>query len=135
MKPKTRILLAALLAASASAIAQTPGSGSPSGNVSVAQIVAAQCPKFSSQIIDRPELKSILSQRPVDIDAVCACTQRSFLADARLQLALNVDDQALIDRMQGERMRAYLTMRLMASVLACLTPELERSLAATSPTK
>jgi hypothetical protein len=135
MKTMTRIFLTALLAASASAVAQVPSSGNPSGNVSVAQMVSSQCPKFSAQLTDRPELKSILSQRPVDISAVCTCTQRSFLADARLQLALNVDDQVLVERMQGEHMRSYLTMRLMASVLACLTPELERSLAATSPTK
>ena len=58
-----------------------------------------------------------------------------FVADARLQKALNVDDQALIERMQAERMKAYLTVRLMASTLSCLTPELERALAATSPAK
>jgi hypothetical protein len=31
--------------------------------------------------------------------------------------------------------KAYLTTRLMASVLGCLTPELERALAATPPVK
>jgi len=129
------VIVAALLSISASLEAQTPGAGSPASSVSVADLVSAQCPKFTSQIVDRPELKSILSQRPVDIGAVCTCTQRSFLADARLQKALNVDDQALIDRMRDERMKAYLTTRLMASVLACLAPELERSLAATSPVK
>jgi|ERR1019366_8366361 hypothetical protein len=135
MTPRTCIFVAALFAINASAEAQTPNGGNQSSGVSVAELVAAQCPKFTSQLVDRPELKSILSQRPVDVAAVCTCTQRSFLADARLQKALNVDEQALVERMQGERMRAYLTMRLMASVLACLTPELERSLAATSPVR
>jgi hypothetical protein len=135
MTTRTGIIVAALFAISASVEAQTPNGGNQSSGVSVAQLVAAQCPKFTSQIVDRPELKSILSQRPVDIVVVCTCTQRSFLADARLQKALNVDDQALVERMQEERMRAYLTTRLMASVLGCLTPELERSLAATSPVK
>ena len=136
MTTRTSIIFAALLAISASVEAQTPGGGNQSSGVSVAELVAAQCPKFTSQLVDRPEFKPILSQRPVDISAVCTCTQRSFLADARLQKALNVDDQALIERMQGERMKAYLTVRLMASVLSCLTPpELERALAATSPVK
>jgi hypothetical protein len=135
MTTRTGIIVAALFAISVSAEAQTPNGGNQSSGVSVAQLVAAQCPKFTSQIVDRPELKSILSQRPVDIVVVCTCTQRSFLADARLQKALNVDDQDLVERMQDERMRAYLTMRLMASVLGCLTPELERALAAASPVK
>ena len=135
MTTKTCIVVAALVAISTSAPAQTPGGANQSKGVSVPDLVAAQCPKFTSQIVDRAELKSILSQRPVDISAVCTCTQRSFVADARLQKALNVDDQVLIERMQDERMRAYLTVRLMASVLACLTPELERALAAASPVK
>jgi len=129
------IIVAALFAISASLEAQTTNSGNQSSGVSVAQLVAAQCPKFTSQVVDRPELKPILSQRPVDISAVCTCTQRSFLADARLQKALNVDEQALVERMKEERMKAYLTTRLMASVLGCLTPELERALAATPPVK
>ena len=135
MTTRTSIIVAALFAISASVEAQTSSGGNQSSGVSVADLVAAQCPKFTSQIVDRPELKSVLSQRPVDIGAVCTCTQRSFLADARLQRALNVEGQALVERMQEERMRAYLTMRLMASVLGCLTPELERALAATSPIK
>jgi len=102
MKTTSRILLTTLFAASASAVAQVPSSGNPSGNVSVAQMVSSQCPKFSAQITDRPELKSILSQRPVDIGAVCTCIQRSFLSDGRLQLALNVDDKVLVERMQGD---------------------------------
>jgi hypothetical protein len=135
MTTRTCIAVAAIFAFGASVDAQTPGGGSQSSAVSIPQLVAAQCPKFTSQLVDRPEFKSILSQRPVDIGAVCTCTQRSFVADARLQKSLNVDDQALVERMQDERMRSYLTVRLMASVLACLTPELERALAATSPVK
>ena len=135
MTTRTSIFVAALFAISASVEAQNSRGGNQSSGVSVAELVAAQCPKFTSQLADRPELKLILSQRPVDISAVCTCTQRSFLADTRLQKALNVDGQALIERMQDERMKAYLTMRLMASVLSCLTPELERALAATSPVK
>jgi hypothetical protein len=135
MTTRTSSIVAALFAISASLEAQTPGGGSQSSGVSVAELVAAQCPKFTSQLVDRPEFKPILSQRPVDVSAVCTCTQRSFVADARLQKALNVDDQALIERMQAEHMKAYLTVRLMASTLSCLTPELERALAATSPAK
>jgi len=135
MTTRTSIIVAALFAISASVEAQSPGGGSQSSVVSVAELVAASCPKFTSQLVDRPEFKPILSQRPVDVSAVCTCTQRSFVADARLQKALNIDDQALIERMQAEHMKAYLTVRLMASTLSCLTPELERALAATSPAK
>jgi hypothetical protein len=71
----------------------------------------------------------------VDIPAVCSCTQRSFLADTRLQRAIDVKDEVLVERMKDERMRAYLTIRLMASVLECLTPELERALTAVPPLK
>jgi hypothetical protein len=134
MSKKSCLVVAALAAFSASVGAQTPGAPQPNA-VSVPDLVAAQCPKFTSQIVDRAELKTVLSQRPVDVSVVCSCTQRSFVADARLQKALNVDDQVLIERMQDERMRGYLTVRLMASVLACLTPELERALAAASPVK
>src|ERR1700675_1343959 len=130
MTKRTSIIVAALFVISASVEAQTPSGGNQSSGASVADLVAAQCPKFTSQIVDRAELKSILSQRPVDVSAVCTCTQRSFVADARLQKALNVDDQVLIERMQAEHMKAYLTVRLMASTLSCLTPELERALAA-----
>jgi len=133
MTPRTIVIAAALFTTSASLQAQTSDAGNQS--ISVARVVAAQCPKFTSQLVDRPELKLILSQRPVDVSAVCTCTQRSYLADARLQKALDVDDQTLVERMKEERMRAYLTMRLMASVLGCLTPELERALAATPPIK
>ena len=135
MTTRGSIIFAALFSISASLEAQTTDGGNQSSGVSVAQLVAAQCPKFTSQVVDRPELKPILSQRPVDISAVCTCTQRSFLADARLQKALNVDEQALVERMKEERMKAYLTTRLMASVLGCLTPELERALAATPPVR
>ena len=135
MIPRTCIITAALFALSAAVAAQGPAGGHPSDGVSIPQLVAAQCPKFTSQLVDRPELKPVLSQRPVDVSAVCNCTQRSFVADARLKKALDVDDQALAERLKDERMRSYLTMRLMASVLGCLTPELERALAATSPVK
>jgi hypothetical protein len=134
MSKATCIILTAFLAFSASVQGQAPKATQPAA-VSVPDLVAAQCPKFTSQIVDRAELKTVLSQRPVDISVVCSCTQRSFVADARLQKALNVDDQLLIERMQDERMKGYLTVRLMASVLACLTPELERALSATSPVK
>ena len=135
MTTRTSIIVAALFAASASVEAQTPGGGNQSSRLSAAELVAASCPKFTAQLVDRPEFKAILSQRPVDVSAVCTCTQRSFVADARLQKALNVDDQVLIERMQADHMKAYLTVRLMASTLSCLTPELERALAATSPVK
>ena len=135
MTTRTSIIVAALFAASASVEAQTPSGGNQSSRVSAAELVAASCPKFTAQLVDRPEFKAILSQRPVDVSAVCTCTQRSFVADIRLQKALNVDDQVLIERMQAEHMKAYLTVRLMASTLSCLTPELERALAATSPVK
>lgn len=128
------MIAVALLCLGAPVAAQT-SAATPSAGVSVTELVASQCPMFSSKLVDRPELKPVLSQRPVDIAAVCTCTQRSFVADARLQAALNVDDQTLVIRMKEERMRGYLTMRLMASVLSCLTPELERSLAAASPVK
>jgi hypothetical protein len=133
MTTRTIITVAALFAIGGSAAAQAPNGDNQS--ISVAQLVAAQCPKFTSELVDRPELKLILSQRPVDISAVCTCTQRSFLTDARLQKALDVDGETLVERMKEERMRAYLTMRLMSSVLGCLTPELERALAATPPVK
>ena len=138
---------AALLAPGASAIAQPkstpdantgaapPAAEAPVASASIPQLVSAQCPKFSSQLVDRPELKPILGQRPVDIPAVCSCTQRSFLADTRLQRAIDVKDEVLVERMKDERMRAYLTIRLMASVLECLTPELERALTAVPPLK
>ena len=135
MIPRTSIFTAALFALNAAVSAQGPAGANPSDGVSIPQLVAAQCPKFTSQLVDRPELKPVLSQRPVDVGAVCTCTQRSFVADARLKKALDVDDQALAERLKDERMRSYLTMRLMASVLGCLTPELERALAATSPVK
>jgi hypothetical protein len=135
MRTRSSLIVAALLAISTSVEAQFVGTAPPQSGPSVPQLVAAQCPKFTSQLVDRPELKPILSQRPVDVAAVCTCTQRSFVADTRLQKALDVDDQALIERMKDDRMRSYLTMRLMASVLECLTPELERALGATSPVK
>jgi hypothetical protein len=141
MPTRSSVIVTLLFAISASVAAQgptpapAPAPALQPSSASIPQLVAAQCPKFSAQLVDRPELKPILSQRPVDIPAVCACTQRSFLADARLQKAINVDDQALAERMQDERMRSYLTIRLMASVLECLTPELERAMAAASPLK
>ena len=79
MTTGTIIIVAALFTISESIQAQAPNGGNQT--ISVAQLVAAQCPKFTSQLVDRPELK------------------------------------------------------LIASVLGCLTPELERALAATPPTK
>ena len=130
-----RIIAAVLFAASASAEAQTTGAVNITGAARVAQLVATTCPSFSSRLVDRPELKPLLGPHPVDISAVCACSQKAFVGDRRLQAALNVDEQTLADRMNDDPMRTYLTVRLMASVLACLSPELEKSLAATSPVK
>lgn len=135
MSTKNHIIAAASFAVSASAEAQSTGAVTVTGAARVAQLVANSCPKFSSRIVDRPELKPLLGPHPVDITAVCACSQKSFGGDRRLQSALNVDEQTLSDRMNDDPMRTYLTMRLMASVLACLSPELEKSLAATSPVK
>jgi hypothetical protein len=129
------IIAAVLFAASASAEAQTAGTAAVSGAARVAQLVATTCPAFSSRLVDRPELKPLLGPHPIDITAVCACAQKSFVGDRRLQAALNVDEQTLANRMNDDPMRTYLTVRLMASVLACLSPELEKSLAATSPVK
>jgi hypothetical protein len=135
MPTRSSILVAVTLAISTSVAAQGPTPTPQPSSTSVPDLVAAQCPRFSSQLVDRPELKPVLSQRPVDIPTVCACTQRSFLADARLQKALNVDDQTLVETMKDERLRSYLTLRLMTSVLECLTPELERAMTAGSPFK
>jgi hypothetical protein len=57
---RTIIIAAALFAISESIQAQAPNGGNQT--ISVAQLVAAQCPKFTSQLVDRPELKLILSQ-------------------------------------------------------------------------
>jgi hypothetical protein len=99
MSKTTCIIVTAFVVFSASVQGLAPKATQPAP-VSVPDLVAAQCPKFTSQIVDRAELKTVLSQRPVDISVVCSCTQRSFVADARLQKALNVDDQLLIERMQ-----------------------------------
>jgi hypothetical protein len=99
------------------------------------QMVGAMCPQFTKQLAIRPELVPMNRARPVNLEAVCSCTEKTFSSDSRLQSELNLGGESLRERMKSEHLRSYFTMRLIHSVLICLAPEFEATLSATSPSE
>ena len=99
----------------------------------VNQMVGTMCPQFTRQLAVRPEIELVLRARPIDLEAVCACTRSAFSDDSRLQDEFKTGADSLRERMKSEQLRAYFTMRLMHSVLVCVAPEFEATLAASAP--
>jgi hypothetical protein len=126
------VLAASIVPCSAQEVSPAPSSASPQD---VTKLIVAACPRVVSQMFQRPELGVILKERPIDTDAVCACTETSFRSDQRLQKEFLVDQASLARKMTSEHLRSYLTMRLMHSVLTCLLPEMAQTLDASDPAK
>ena len=97
------------------------------------QLVNAQCPGYVAKMSKGVELAPIMAIRPVDVAAACECTAVAFASDTRLQAVLKREPSELAAAMQSAHLQAYLFGRLLTSVLSCLTPEFESSLAATAP--
>ena len=97
------------------------------------QLVNAQCPGYIDKMSKGVELAPIMAVRPVDVAAACECTAVAFASDTRLQAVLKREPSELAAAMQSAHLQAYLFGRLLTSVLSCLMPEFESSLAATAP--
>jgi len=129
--PAALMTVLVLACAPLPSLAQSPPPGqAPTPAARLAKSMGDVCPKMVLELVGRPEMKPVLSARPVDALAVCACTERSFLADQRMQAFVNVDEQTLKARIGSEQFKSYMIVRLFNSVFGCLAPALDASLAA-----
>ncbi len=119
-------MFAFLLVISPFAYAQNPNSA----GAQFVQAISAMCPKYVLGMVARPEIATVLRSKPVDVLAVCSCTEKSLTSDSRLQTYINVDEATFKVRIKSEQFKSYMITRLVASSLACLAPALEDSLAA-----
>ncbi len=127
-----QLLLRATLVFAALAVAPF-GSSAQDAAKQVNEMVGTMCPQFTRQLAVRPEIELVLRARPLNLEAVCSCTQETFSADIRLKDHFKEGDLPLREKMKSEQLRAYFTLRLMHSVLVCLAPEFEATLTASAP--
>jgi len=93
------------------------------------------CPATVNQMGAEAILGPALSKRPINSREVCNCAEGEFSSDKRLQEFLTVDALALQQRVQSEHLKSYVALRLMQSILVCLSADMELSLRATSPSE
>jgi hypothetical protein len=116
------------------ATAQSASKITINGAAAISQMVLDRCPQTVSSLFDKPEFRPVLSAHPINVSAVCSCTQANFMSDTRLQTRFdNVTAEGFAERMKSEHFKAYFTMRLMHSLLKCSVPEVAEALAKSSP--
>lgn len=119
----TLVLMQALAPVEAHAAAQAQ---------QVVQVIMARCPTVVAQLLSRPELTTTTASRPIDPASVCSCTAANFAQDERMRAAFDSEPANIEQKLKSDKFKAYLFSRLLTSVFACLTPELEASLAGAS---
>lgn len=104
-----------------------------SGSKQMAAELQRVCPATVKEMGAEAILGPALSKRPIKSREVCKCAEGEFSSDKRLQEFLTVDALALQQRVQSEHLKSYVALRLMQSILVCLSADMELSLRSTSP--
>ncbi len=91
------------------------------------------CPDMVKQMASAAILESALTKRPINTKEVCNCTYGEVGSDKRLQEFLTADPLALQQRLESEHLKSYATLRVIQSVLSCLSADMELSLRVTTP--
>jgi hypothetical protein len=92
-----------------------------------------RCPEFINHVSTFPELRPILTVRALNVKSVCECTTSEFAKDARIQSIFSRDLTEVATVMRTDKFKSYAVGRLIASVFACMAPELDASILASDP--
>lgn len=94
------------------------------------QLVSVTCGAFSTQLTARAEIKELITERAISTSVVCSCASDRTTQDGRLSALAAMDNQAFVQAVKNEGVKAYVIGRVLHAVLACFNSELDSSLSA-----
>lgn len=124
---KRGLFLGAVLCSSGSALAQDAGL--------IDQTVEATCAAFLAPVLGRQDIARLAAERTIDSQIVCACAKKSTRADTRLAPYFSMDREVLAAQTEAAPLRSYIIGRILQSVLACFSSELNETLNASTAVK
>lgn len=94
-----------------------------------------KCPELVTRLVTRKDVELALQSRPIDVAAVCDCSNEGLLADDKLRRQFIGDSETVKMRMQDGLLKPYFTLRMIQSAFVCLSDDIEKSLNAVSFTQ
>jgi hypothetical protein len=99
------------------------------------QTVDATCTAFLAPILGRKDIAQLATERSIDSRIVRSCARANTRADTRLTEYESMDSATLNQRTEDPRVRSYILMRVLQSVLSCFGTEVNTTLAASTALK
>lgn len=124
---KQGLFFGAVLLSSSSTFAQDAGL--------IDQTVEATCAAFLAPVLGRQDIARLTAERTIDSQVVCSCAKKSTRADIRLSPYFSMDREALAAQTEAAPLRSYILGRILQSVLACFSSELNETLNASTAVK
>ena len=113
--------VASLCAAPMVAAAQ---GGAPSSDLFLRELMG-QCSTMVKGLTADPELGPLIRDKPNLVDDICLCTSASVAKDQRLRTFLDrIADEAQFEA-SLDRIKPYVILRLMSSLLGCMSTEFD----------
>lgn len=101
----------------------------------ISQMWVVKCPELVSGLVMRGDVQPALQSRPIDVAAVCSCSNEGLLADDKLRAQFIGDPETVKMRMQEGLLKPYFTLRMIQSAFVCLGQDIDKSLDAVTFTR
>ena len=101
----------------------------------ISQMWVQKCPELVTGLVMRGDVQPALQSRPIDVAAVCSCSNAGLLADDKLRAQFVGDPEMVKMRMQEGLLKPYFTLRMIQSAFVCLGDDIDKSLNAVSFTQ
>lgn len=95
-----------------------------------AGVIAQACPVLIKDLTGNRDIQAAFAGRAVDSQSVCSCAFDRIVGDSRLVAEFRVENAVLAQRLNAGGLKAYATLRGITSILACLSTDVDKSLAA-----
>lgn len=93
------------------------------------QTVDGTCSAFLAPILGRKDIAQLSVDRSIDSKVVCSCAKANTRSDPRMSEYISMPGAEIDRRTQDPKVRAYVLGRILHSVLACFSNELNATLA------
>ena len=98
------------------------------GSELMLELLARDCPALANKILETSETSPLLTARSEYQPRVCDCVTRRFGADEWLKAQLDRAPEAINTDVMNGPLRSYFFGRLLSSVYACASVELDQRL-------
>jgi hypothetical protein len=122
MKSSTRLSLALVIALAISAPSQAQNTPLLDDAADVT------CAGFLAPLLGRKEISQLTVERSIDSKVVCSCTKQRMREDSRLTQMYAMSKPQIEEALRDQKVFAYALGRIMQSVIACFSIELDATL-------